>query len=50
VLFSSHSIANREEQQEKTVEINNEEVENDEVWSQFKRKLKKDSSDMFVFI
>ncbi|CAF1189982.1 unnamed protein product [Rotaria magnacalcarata] len=45
VLFSPHSIANREEQQEKTVETNTEETENDEVWSQFKRKLPKESSE-----
>ncbi|CAF3361947.1 unnamed protein product [Rotaria socialis] len=45
VLFSPHSIANREEQQEKTVETNTEEIENDEVWSQFKRKLPKESSE-----
>jgi len=45
VLFSPHSISNREGQQEQTVEVINEEVKNDEVWSQFKRKLPKDSSD-----
>ncbi|CAF0781682.1 unnamed protein product [Rotaria sp. Silwood1] len=45
VLFSPHSISNREEQQEKNVETINEEIENDEVWSQFKRKLTKESSD-----
>ncbi|CAF4310903.1 unnamed protein product [Rotaria socialis] len=50
VLFSPHSIANREEQQEKTVETNTEEIENDEVWSQFKRKLPKESSEKFVSI
>jgi len=50
VLFSPHSISNREEQQEKTVETITEEVESDEVWSQFKRKLKKESSNTFVFI
>ncbi|CAF3808594.1 unnamed protein product [Rotaria magnacalcarata] len=50
VLFSPHSIANREEQQEKTVETNTEETENDEVWSQFKRKLPKESSEKFVSI
>ena len=50
MLFSPHSIANREEQQETTVEANVEEVGNDEVWSQFKRKLKKESSDTFVFL
>ncbi|CAF4159052.1 unnamed protein product, partial [Rotaria magnacalcarata] len=50
VLFSPHSIANREEQQEKTVETNTEETENDEVWSQFKRKLTKESSEKFVSI
>ncbi len=50
VLFSPHSISNREEQQEKNVEIIDKEVENDEVWSQFKRKLSKESSNTFVFI
>ncbi|CAF3596044.1 unnamed protein product [Rotaria sordida] len=45
VLFSPHSISNREEQQEKNVETINKEIENDEVWSQFKRKLTKESSD-----
>jgi hypothetical protein len=50
VLFSPHSISNREEQQEKSVETNTEEVESDEVWSQFKRKLNKESSNTFVFI
>lgn len=52
VLFSPHSISNREEEenQEKLVETNTDEVENDEVWSQFKRKLKKQSSDRFVLI
>ncbi|CAF2447748.1 unnamed protein product [Rotaria sp. Silwood2] len=45
VLFSPHSTSNREEQQEKNVETINEEIENDEVWSQFKRKLTKQSSD-----
>ena len=40
VLFSSHAIENREE---KNVETNTEEVENeDEVWSQFKRKESSD--------
>ncbi len=50
VLFSPHSISNQEEQQEKLVETNNEEIENDEVWSQFKRKLRKETSDMFVLL
>ncbi len=50
MLFSPHSILNQEEQQEKIVETITEEVESDEVWSQFKRKLKKESSDTFVFI
>lgn len=54
VLFSPHTIANRDEQQEANAEINNTEIENgggadDDVWSQFKRKLKKDSSEKFVF-
>jgi hypothetical protein len=46
VLFSPHEISNREEQQEKIVETNTTEVENDEVWSQFKRK----SSDRLIFV
>jgi len=48
VLFSPHSILNREEkeqQQQITVETRNEEVENDAVWSQFKRKLTKNSNE-----
>jgi hypothetical protein len=52
VLFSPHEIANREEQQDTPVETASETVENDEVWSQFKRKLNKEKpkSDTFVLI
>jgi hypothetical protein len=50
VLFSPHSISNHEEKQETTVEVVNEKVDNDEVWSQFKRKLAKDSSNTLVYI
>ncbi len=50
MIFSPHEISNREEQQEKIVETNTTEVENDEVWSQFKRKLPKGSSDRLIFL
>ncbi|CAF1169140.1 unnamed protein product [Adineta ricciae] len=45
VLFSSHTIANHEEQNEKPTETNTDEIENDEVWSQFKRKSTRGPSD-----
>ena len=50
MLFSPHSIINQEEQKEKPIEVIHKEVENDEVWSQFKRKIPKDSSETFVYI
>ncbi|CAF4466310.1 unnamed protein product, partial [Adineta steineri] len=49
VLFSSHSITNLEEEQEKNGETETKEIENDEVWSQFKRKSTKESSDRSSF-
>ena len=46
VLFSPHEIANKQEQ-EKMAEKKICELENDEVWSQFKRKLPKNAPETY---
>lgn len=49
VLFAPHEIVNHQEQKEQQVEEKvDEEIENDEVWSQFKRKLPKHSQDRYI--
>lgn len=48
VLFAPHEIINHQEQKEQVEEKVEEEIENDEVWSQFKRKLPKHSQDAYV--
>lgn len=50
MLFSPHTVSSQEEQTEVADAINKEEIEEDEVWSQFKRKLPKDSQEKFVFV